>query len=80
MEIRDLVGKTITEATLLKFPELDDEAWLRLRLTDGTECVLEATYGGFTGNSYDEYPSFLIVREKPLPSDMVPVSHPPEVK
>lgn len=73
MKLNDLVGKTITEATLLKYPELDDEAWLRLRFTDGSECVLEATYGGFTGRSCDEYPAFLVVREKPLPRDLVPV-------
>jgi hypothetical protein len=72
MKFSDLVGKTISEAVLLKCPGLDDEAWLRLRFTDGTECVLEATYGGFTGNSVDEYPSFLVVRENPLPSDLVP--------
>jgi hypothetical protein len=72
MELSDLVGKTITEAVLLKYPELDDEAWLRLRFTDGSECVLEATYGGFSGNSVDEYPAFMVVREKPLPSGMVP--------
>lgn len=80
MKMSDLVGKTITEAVLLKYPELDDEAWLRLRFTDGSECVLEATYGGFTGNSCDEYPSFLVVREKPLPSDMVPASQQPEAE
>jgi len=72
MEIRDLVGKTITEATLLKFPELDDEAWLRLRFADGTECVLEGWYGGWTGNSCGEYPACIDIRQEP-PADLVPV-------
>lgn len=80
MDASDLVGKTISEAVWLKYPELDDEAWLRLRFTDGSECVLEATYGGFTGNSLGEYPSYLVIREKPLPIDLVPVPEPPEAK
>jgi hypothetical protein len=72
MKLSDLVGKTITEATLLKYPELDDEAWLRLRFTDGTECMLEATYGGYSGNSVDEYPAYLVIRQEP-PRNLVPV-------
>jgi hypothetical protein len=72
MEFKGLIGKTITEATLLKYPETDDEAWLRLRFTDGTECVLQATYGGWTGYSMDEYPAYIRICQKPH-RDLVPV-------
>lgn len=72
MEFKDLIGKTIAEATLLKYPETDDEAWLRLRFTDGTECVLESTYGGWTGSSIDEYPAYIRICQKTR-RDLVPV-------
>lgn len=72
MKLKDLPGKTISEVAMLRRPEFDDEAWLRLRFTDGTECVLVGFYGGFTGNSEDEYPAYIGLLREPVP-DLVPV-------
>ena len=57
MEFRDIEGKTIRSATHVKRPATDDEGWLLLEFTDGTQCVVFSWYGGFTGNSEDEYPT-----------------------
>ena len=59
--VEDLVGKTVAAATRLKKPGYDDEGWLRLTFTDGTECVLVAGYGEYTGASEGEYPTHLRV-------------------
>ena len=69
-----LEGKTIVKVTeLIKRLEdyelkssegrefYDDAAWLRLEFSDGTKCLIEASYGGYTGNSEDEYPVFIDV-------------------
>lgn len=61
MEIKDLVGKTITASTVMKRANFDDEGWLKLEFTDGTVCVIVSSYGGYTGDSEDEYPTFISV-------------------
>ncbi len=55
-EIKDLIGKTIVEAAKLGSTESDDTGWLKLSFSDGTSCVIEASYSEHTGNSWDEYP------------------------
>ena len=57
MKLKDLIGKTITEAEIMKMPAYDDDGWLRLTFTDGTKAVIVASYGGYTGRSEDEYPT-----------------------
>ena len=59
MELKDLIGKTIAEAEIMKMPAYDDEGRLRLKFTDGTQTVVVASYGGYTGNSEDEYPTYI---------------------
>lgn len=56
MDFQDLQGKTIAKATQMKKPKYDDDGWLKLEFTDGTSCVILAGYGGYTGESEDEYP------------------------
>ena len=55
----DIIGKTVAKATRYKLAEYDDEPVLRLDFTDGTHCCVLARYGGYTGNSEDEYPAFI---------------------
>jgi len=64
MEFSDIEGKTIRSANHVKRPEHDDEGWLMLEFTDGTKCVIVAWYGGFTGNSEDEYPTRIGISDK----------------
>lgn len=59
----NLTGKTISAATRMKKPEYDDEGWLRLDFTDGTHCVIVAWYGGYTGESEDEYPTSITIAD-----------------
>ena len=53
----NLIGKTISAATIMKLPNFDDTCWLRLTFTDGTSTIIVASYGSYTGNSMDEYPA-----------------------
>ena len=53
----NLIGKTIATATVMKLPQFDDSGWLRLTFTDGTSTIIVASYGSYTGNSMDEYPT-----------------------
>lgn len=73
MDFSALVGKTIKAATLMKRPEYDDEAWLRLEFEDGTSSVLMSTYGDNTGRSEDEYPCFIVIASPEGASGLVPV-------
>lgn len=52
-----LLGKTITKAHRARVKGKDDTGWLILVFSDGTRAVVEASYGGYTGESYDEYPT-----------------------
>lgn len=70
----DLIGKTIAAATYMKMPEYDDERYLRLRFTDGAECYVVASYGGYTGTSEDEYPAFVRVGTLESDAGLVEVS------
>ncbi len=57
-----LVGMTISSAIVKAGnPKLDDREQLRLTMTDGSEFVVNATYGGYTGMSEDEYPQLIHV-------------------
>jgi len=53
----NIIGKTIANVTEMKKPEYDDTGWLKLDFTDGTHCVIWASYCGYTGDSEDEYPT-----------------------
>jgi hypothetical protein len=64
MTFKDLIGKTITEATVMKLAEYDDEGFLCLKFSDGTQAVIIADYGRFTGGSDDEYPTKIKIVDK----------------
>lgn len=59
MKPSELVGKTITKAEIVGINDYDDEPYLYLTFSDGSEVLITATYGGYTGNSEDEYPAFI---------------------
>ncbi len=59
MDEKLLVGKTITSAEIRGIKGYDDEPYLDLEFNDGTKVTVEASYGGYTGESEDEYPCFI---------------------
>ena len=62
MKIDDLVGKTITSAKRKKPTCFDDEGFLLLEFSDGTDALLVAHFeDNFTGDSIDEYPTYLVL-------------------
>ncbi len=71
MTPESIIGKTISKATRMKKPEYDDTGWLKLDFTDGTCCVIVSYYGGYTGLSEDEYPTYIGFRDES--DDLVPV-------
>jgi hypothetical protein len=74
MNLNTLIGKTIKSATQMKHPTFDDDGWLLLKFTDGTECLITASYSGYTGESEDEYPTRIGVTDTTLESvDLIPV-------
>ena len=74
MEFKDIVGKTIQAATHVKRPTNDDEGWLLLEFTDGSKCVVYSFYGGYTGESEDEYPTGISITDNT--DGFVPVAEP----
>lgn len=54
------IGKTVKSIELHGIKGFDDKPILILKFTDDSELLLRATYGGYTGNSEDEYPSFIV--------------------
>jgi hypothetical protein len=58
----ELIGKTITAATVKKYEKYDDWGFLELQFTDGSNVIIEAGYGGYTGKSIDEYQTQIWIR------------------
>jgi hypothetical protein len=55
-QAQGLVGKTIAYAVVVPHSDAcDAENVLRLTMTDGSEWHITGGYGGYTGNSCDEY-------------------------
>jgi len=52
---KQLKGKVIFKVTQLKYPDTDDNGWLYFEFEDGTNVMVTANYGDYTGNSIDEY-------------------------
>ena len=60
MKIDDLVGKTITSVKRKKPIGFDDEGFLLLEFSDGTDALIVAGFeDNYTGNSLGEYPTYL---------------------
>lgn len=59
MQFNDLVGKTIKAVQELKLKEYDDQGYLLMEFTDGAKALIVAVYGSYTGESEDEYPTYL---------------------
>jgi len=56
---KTLEGKTIAKAELVRSATQDDIGCLRLDFTDETTLFLTASFGRYTGESVDEYPTIL---------------------
>lgn len=64
MTVKDIIGKTIIDAKTQKLSKHDDTGFLKLTFSDGTECVVFASYDFYTGRSIDEYPTRIFITDK----------------
>ena len=74
IDIKELIGKKIVDAEIIGIYEdyfgkpveenYDDRPILRLIMEDGEIFEVESNYGGYTGNSEDEYPRFIKLMKK----------------
>ena len=64
MKEQDLIGKTIENVSHKKLKGYDDEGYLEIKFTDGTIATVVAFYGGYTGESEDEYPTYIYVTDE----------------
>ena len=77
MELQNLVGKTIIKVALEKEEKFDDIPYLHFYFDDNTEYWSYATYGGYTGESVDEYPAYIRVTDQvPRNSDWWDIEEP----
>lgn len=60
----DLIGKTITKAEYMRKLDYDDKGWLKLTFSDGSYCVIVAGFDMYTGNSIDEYPTYISITDE----------------
>lgn len=65
-----MIGKTIAKVEYYRLKRYDDTPYLKLSFTDGTFVFIEGGYGGYTGNSSDEYRTYI----KVMPEGIRPVS------
>lgn len=61
MDYKDLIGKTIADVKKKKRIGFDDTGYLQLTFSDGTKATIVASYGDFTGDSEDEYPTGIFI-------------------
>jgi hypothetical protein len=61
MKLSDLIGKTITSAKIKRLNGYDDTGFLELKFSDETQTTIVSEYGGYTGESYDEYPTQIVL-------------------
>lgn len=54
-----MIGHTIEACSFRGIPGCDDVPFLDITFSDGSSVTLEASYGGYTGQSSDEYPAFI---------------------
>lgn len=59
----ELIGKTIKAIQRKEVKGKDDDAWLELSFTDGTKILIVASFGGYTGESIDEYPVYVYLSD-----------------
>ena len=64
LKTESIVGKTIKAASLRGMKGYDDEPYIDIDFTDGTKITIVSSYGGYTGESEDEYPSYICIRER----------------
>ena len=64
MKFKDLIGKTITGVTKKKVVDCDDNGFLELKFSDGSTALIVASYGEWTGESEEEYPTRILICNK----------------
>ena len=62
-EYKNFEGKTIKTMIQRRHSKYDDDGYLDIEFTDGTKICIVAIYYGYTGRSYDEYPTGFEIKE-----------------
>jgi hypothetical protein len=62
-KFNEMVGKTIVSAVHMKDEKYDDEPYLVLEFSDGTKALIGASFGSYSGESREEYPSYIFYVE-----------------
>ena len=57
--MQEFIGKTVKTISIHGVEGFDDKPIMKIIFTDGTTLCIKATYGGYTGESLDEYPTFI---------------------
>ena len=60
----ELIGKTIKSISRRGIEGCDDIPYFDIEFTDNTKYTFEADYGGYTGDSQDEYPRFIYLKRR----------------
>lgn len=63
MQLRDLLGKTIKKVSKKRLHGYSDEGFLRFDFTDGSHAYIVASYGSYSKDAEDEYPTNIDVYE-----------------
>ena len=58
---KELYGKTIKRIVTNYDENFDDEDSIIIEFTDNTKIEVKSSFGGYTGESKDEYPCFVLV-------------------
>ena len=58
--MKEHIGKTISDIVAYGYKGYDDLPIVKITFTDNTDLILRATYGGYSGESIDEYPCFIV--------------------
>ena len=56
-KFKDLIGRKIKAVRKRRLKGFDDTGFLQITFTDGSKCIVEGFYWGYTGESEDEYPT-----------------------
>jgi hypothetical protein len=71
MDIKHLIGRTISGIKRKKCIHTDDTGYLEITFSDGLQIVIVADYTAYTGMSKDEYPTSIDILEKDFAEKLI---------
>jgi hypothetical protein len=71
--LEDFEGKKIVKIEKMKFKKFDDTGFLKFVFDDGTHFIIYSWFGGYTGKSFDEYPTRIGVVQEDKYDELTPI-------